>query len=272
LVADAYVAAAATWDAGVRAGTLQCVDLVLEKLGTNISNVNLAILAELSAAAHFASVGAKVVLEQDIHLEGSRRKPDMHIQLPGDSFYVEVTCPEWGREFSPLTEILRSTAESTVADNRHVQLYFYKEPTLAEIAAVRQILQESLDLPFQRRIDGVAQVFLDHILDQPTDERLSTFLPAVNETAPVLAVASFRVSEGVLVRRTTMKLLFSDTRAREFIHSEARQPPRGGPGVIILDVSRPAGKLEFWVDAVRSYLASTTARFSYARQATLLLG
>ncbi len=44
-----------------------------------------------------------------------------------------------------------------------------------------------------------------------------------------------------------------------FIHKEAEQLPKGGPGIIILDVSRPVGKLAFWADAVRAYLASTTA-------------
>ena len=38
-----------------------------------------------------------------------------------------------------------------------------------------------------------------------------------------------------------------------FIHDEAEQLPKAGPGIIILDVSRPVGKLEFWADAVRAY-------------------
>jgi hypothetical protein len=254
LVTDAYVIAA-IWDAGIRAESLRGADLVIRKLGTNISDIDWGALAELQAAAHFASCGARVVLEQDIHLEGSRHKPDMHVQLPVDSFHVEVTCPETGREYLRLMELLRSTVESITIDNRHAQVYFYKEPTFAEGATVRRFLHARDDPPFQRHIDGVAEIFLD----QPADESLSTFTPAVNEPRPVLAVMSFQLVAGVLARRTTVKMPFSDARARMFIKGEAHQLPKGGPGIIILDVSRPVGKLEFWADAVRAYLASTTA-------------
>jgi hypothetical protein len=41
-----------------------------------------------------------------------------------------------------------------------------------------------------------------------------------------------------------------------FIRKEAKQLPKGGPGIIFLDVSRPIGDLEFRADAVRSYFAS----------------
>ncbi len=75
---------------------------------------------------------------------------------------------------------------------------------------------------------------------------------------PRNSTLSAQVSAGVLARRTTAKLPFSDARARMFIHDEAEQLPKAGPGIIILDVSRPVGKLEFWTDAVRAHLASTT--------------
>lgn len=254
LVTDAY-AIAAIWDAGSRAESLLGADLVIEKLGTSISDVDWGALAELRAAAHFAARGARVILEQDVHLEGSRHKPDMHVQLPRDGFYVEVTCPEYGREYLRLMGLLRSIVESITIDNRHAQVFFYREPTLAEGATVRQFLHAGDEPPFRRHVDGVAEIFLD----QPTDESLSTFPPAVNEPGPLLVAISFQLSAGVLTRRTTVKLPFSDTRARMFIHNEAEQLPKGGPGVIILDVSRPVGKLEFWADAVRAYLVSTTA-------------
>jgi len=254
LVSDAYVAAA-IWNAGSRAGSLPGADKLIQKLGTSISDVDWPILAELCAVAHFASRGARVVLEQDIHLEGSRHKPDMHVQLPVDSFHVEVSCPEMGQEYLRLMEFLRSTRESITVDNRHAQVYFYREPTLAEGATVRRFLHVGDEPPFQYHVDGVAELFLD----QPADESLSTFPPAVNEPGPLLGATSFRLLEGVLTRRTTVKLPFSDTRARTFIHKEAEQLPKGGPGVIILDISRPVGKLEFWADAVQAYLASTTA-------------
>jgi hypothetical protein len=248
-------AVAAVWDAGSRAESLRGADKLIRKLGTNISDVDWPTLAELSAASHFASSEAEVVLEQDVHLEASRHKPDMHVQLPVGGFHVEVTCPETGQEYLRLMELLRSTVGSITIDNRHAQVYFYKEPTLAEGVTVRQFLHAGDEPPFQRHVDGVAEIFLD----QPAGESLSTFPPAVNEPRPVLVVVSFQVSAGVLARRTTVKLPFSDTRARTFIHNEAEQLPKGGPGVIILDVSSPVGKLEFWADAVRAYLSGTTA-------------
>ena len=195
-----------------------------------------------------------MIFEQDIHLEASGRKPDMHIQLPADGFHVEVASPELVRGFLRLMDLLRSAVESIAVDDRHVQVYFYKEPTLAEGATVRQFLHEGLEPSFRRHIDGVAEVFLDQL----ADESLSTFPPAVNQPGPLLAAMSFQVLAGLLTRRTTVKLSFSDARARMFIHNEAQQLPKGGPGIIILEVSRPLGKLEFWAEAVRAYLASTT--------------
>ncbi len=251
---DAYVVAA-IWDAGSRAESLRGADRLIGKLGTNISDVDWPTLAELCVAAHFASQGARVIFEQDICLEASDRKPDMHIQLPVGGFHIEVTCPETGQEYLRLMRLLRSTVESITIDNRHAQVYFYREPTLAEGATVRQFLHAGDEPPFRRHVDGVAEIFLD----QPTDESLSTFPPAINEPGPLLAAMSFQVSAGILARRTTVKLPFSDTRARTFIHNEAEQLPKGGPGVIILDVSSPVGKLEFWADAIRAYLAGTTA-------------
>src|SRR5713101_1106914 len=111
LVTDAYVVAA-IWNAGSRAESLRGADKLMQKLGTSISDVAWPILAELCAVAHFASRGTRVVLEQDIHLEGSRHKPDMHIQLPVDSFHVEISCPEMGQEYLRLMALLRSTVES----------------------------------------------------------------------------------------------------------------------------------------------------------------
>jgi hypothetical protein len=249
-VTDAYVVA------GSRAESLRGADLVIRKLGRRISDVDLPTLAELCAAVHFASQGGRVVFEQDLHLEGSRRKPDMYIQLPVGSFHIEVTCPERGREYLRLMELVRSTVESITIDNRHAQVYFYKEPTLAEReTVVRQFLHVEDEPPFRRHVDGVAEIFLD----QPADESLSTFPPAVNEPSPLLVGISFRLSEGVLTRRTTVKLPFSNARARDFIKDEAQQLPRGGPGIILLDVSRVVGRLEFWADAVRAYLTNTTA-------------
>jgi len=254
-VADAYVIAA-VWLVGSRAESLRGADLVIQKLGKSISDVDWPTLAELCAAAHFASRGAGVVFEQDLHLEGSRRKPDMHIQLPVGSFHVEVTCPERGREYLRLMELVRSTVGSITMDNRHAQVFFYKEPTPAEReTVVRQLVHAEDDPPFRRHVDGVAEIFLD----QPAHESLSTFPPAVNEPSPLLAAMSAQLREGVLTRRATVKLPFSDARARDFIKGEAQQLPKGGPGIIILDVSRPVGRLEFWADAVRAYLTNTTA-------------
>jgi hypothetical protein len=75
LVTDAYVVAA-IWDAGSRAESLRGADRLIGKLGTNISDVDWPTLAELCVAAHFASQGARVILEHDIRLEASDRKPD----------------------------------------------------------------------------------------------------------------------------------------------------------------------------------------------------
>ncbi len=253
-VPDAYVVAA-VWDAGSRAGSLRGADTLIRKLGRGIADVDWPTLAELCAAVYFASQGGRVVFEQEIRLEGSRRKPDMHIQLPMGSFHVEVTCPERGREYLRLMELVRSTVDSITIDNRHAQVYFYKEPTPAGREIVRQSFHAEEEPPFRRHVDGVAEIFLD----KPAHESISTFPTAVNEPGPLLAAMSFQLSEGVLTRRTTVKLPFSDARARDFIKDEAQQLPKGGPGVIILDITRPVGKLEFWADAVRAYLAGTTA-------------
>ncbi len=245
LVTDAYVVAA-VWDAGSRAESLRGADTLIRKLGRGISDVDWPTLAELCAAVHFASQGGRVVFEQEIRLEGSRRKPDMYIQLPVGSFHVEVTCPERGREYLRLMELVRSTVASITVDNRHAQVYFYKEPTPAGREIVRQFLHVDDEPPFRHHVDGVAEVFLDH----PADESLSTFPPAVNEPGPLLAATSMsaQLPQGVL-RQTTVKLPFSDARARDFIKDEAQQLPKGGPGVIILDITRPVGKLEFWADS-----------------------
>jgi len=246
-ITDPYTVAAVWHSASVAIG-IPGGSQLLQKLGPNLRAANLSVLAELQWIAHFARHGAEVVIEPEVPVGTRRRRPDLAVTGLGPKLYVEIASPAFGAQCARcMGKVQRTLSAIDAATDRHVEVYLFREPSEEEVEQVAQCLKGAANGAYSMGNLAMAYVSASH------EERLVDFAPAVAEQRPVLVAAELAMEGGNVTRRT-VKLPFSDDGARAFVRGEAIQLPPEGPGLIVLDLSAPAGRLQFWRDAVIRYL------------------
>jgi len=215
-------------------------------------------LAVANNVAHYRRNLLEVELEPELSVKTKIRHPDFRVKHDCTWVYVEVVCPGFSEEAQNIYRILARIAKihKEIRMDRVVEVYLFKDPSRKEIDQIIEkckLLAESDVQPQECAIEDVAQIFTNSW----NQERLPTFLPAIEEKRPLLGFASgeFRSEEGTSHgRKCNVKIPFTDERSQRILGEKSRQLSREHPGLIIADVSSVAGGLKCWPELMKRRL------------------
>lgn len=179
-----------------------------------------------------------------VDVDGGPRVPDFRIRTESDPWtYVEVSRALDSDASEQARALLHrlSAGGLTIARSFALEVVLWRDPTpdderrlIEHIAVLAQ-----RDGVVREDVNGLASLFLNHsapaeIIPQPADGQ------------PRAAYAAVVGGGSQPQRQITVRLPFVDQRAETILTAEARQLPRGGPGLVIVDVRRQPTALDAW--------------------------
>jgi hypothetical protein len=211
--------------------------------------------AELTAIHLFQSSDPSTQVE--LYPDVGSNKADFRIRRANDKQWttVEVTQPGSSEERQRLEEILRRIGGSfsKTEDPFSLDIVLTREPSEREVLVLQRRLPEACqqvtgrkraDLP-----DGLGFLLLNHV----DIGNLRLFdVPELANT-PMIAVAVF-FSGGAGDKphhQVSLRIPFADERAEEILRGEARQLPKGEPGLVMMNIPMSPTKLPVWVSLIQ---------------------
>jgi hypothetical protein len=162
---------------------------------------------------------------------------------------VEVTQALASNEQNRVQVILHRLTDSLLNIDAQIvlEVQFRREPTDDEISLLCDRLPNFCCLRGQQRAelaDGMGFIFLDEV----EIGRLRYHeIPELADT-PMIGLAMFQSGGpgGTPHHQIAVRIPFSDTRADEFLHDEAKQLPKQGPGLIMICGPTSRNELRVW--------------------------
>ncbi|MGO8990799.1 MAG: hypothetical protein ACLQGU_13030 [bacterium] len=219
-------------------------DNLLQRLRSN----DYAAESELSAIHLLRSSNPETELEiPPVAAVGDRqRQPDFAIRMPADDWtQVEVTALHRSAASSIAQQVLQSVVGGVMAVEQAflLEVVFLRFPTEVE---VQEVVSRAHDIcsrpePQQSNLKDLALLIV-----KPGDP--SVVVPTVlpSDDRPRAAVSQVIVGDGRPNRQVIVRVPFSDQRAEDVLTAEARQLPKGMPGLIMVDVQRQPTALTSW--------------------------
>lgn len=204
--------------------------------------------AELTAIYLFRS--AYPDAEVDLYPEADGRKADFRIRLENTPWTtVEVTQPEDSVEKLRLQKIISKFTDA-LGDLENLcvlEIVFCREPTEAEVEILCSRLPEFCmqEGPKQAKlIDDMGFLFLNQ---SPINQMIEHAIPG-KENIPMIGVVMFVGGgpDGGPHHQVAVRMPFTDNRAKEILRGEAKQLPKDGCGLVMIDVSSANGSFEEW--------------------------
>lgn len=162
---------------------------------------------------------------------------------------VEVTSPNNSQEKERIHGILRKLTEA-LSNQKHqfaLEVVFGREPSQSEIAVLCDRLPEFcvLDGPQQATLVGdLGYLFLN----QAPVGHLVKHDPPGFEDKPMagLMIVVGGGPDGKPLNQVSVRIPFADNRAEEILDYEARQLPRKGRGLVMMEVGSANGSFDSW--------------------------
>lgn len=203
--------------------------------------------AELTAAHLCTPLQHPVILEFGVAttVADRVRVPDFRMRVGDDPWvYVEVTAPDSSEAKLRAHTLLQqlSVALSDIPMGSMAEVMIRRDPTDAEVGQILVALhtQAQMTGPSRKDIPGLALILIGH--GQPGKIALDDH---GEPNVPRIGVATSQV-QGESRRHLALRYAYSDQRAEAFLTSEARQLPRGSPGLVMVEVSRATGAFRTW--------------------------
>jgi hypothetical protein len=212
--------------------------------------------AELTAVYLLRSHAPSAIVE--LHPNVGNRKADFRVRN-GDELWttVEVTQPNTSQEAARLTKILQRLTDALKETSPQftLEVLLSREPTKEELTALCDHLPEFCELEGQQQAslaDELGFLFLNQI---PLGHLLKREVPGLTDT-PMIGLAMFVGGGpgGGPHHQVFVRVPFTDERAEEILRDEAKQLPRDGAGLIMIDVARASGGFESWSALIRRRL------------------
>jgi hypothetical protein len=206
-------------------------------------------LSELKAA-YLLKSGDPVVqleLESPVTVGRRERKPDLRVRASDEPWtYVEVTRPDTSEEGVQVQNLLDTLSRvlDVVPGRYSLEVFLRRQPEESEISALQQHVNEVCSLKDVQVVElasGLGTLYLNQfepgfvVLDDHGESPV-----------PRTGLAQSIMEEGEVKRSVAVRVAFSDDRADEFLRKEARQLPKGTPGLVMIDVSEASGGMRTW--------------------------
>jgi hypothetical protein len=236
---------------GLRLSVLNGIDQsekLLEFLRRNDQNA----AAELTAIYLFRSrdPSLSIELEPDV---GSR-KADFRVRRGAEPWTtVEVTQPGVSDEQKKVRTVLLAlvSALAEVAGQFSLQVIFRREPTDQELSVLRDRLPEFCGMAGPQKaelVDGMGYLFLNQV------EVGRLMVPDIPELTnkPKVGLSMFTSGgqNGGPRSQVTVQIPFTDERGDAILHDEARQLPKEGPGLVMINVANSPGNFDAWASFI----------------------
>ena len=237
---------------------LECLEGIVyaEKLIDQIRRKDPAADAELTGIYIFRSHDPNASVE--LYPPVGNRRADFRVRRDSEPWTtVEVTLALPSNEQKRVTAILRRITDAL--RNLDVQfvleLQFRREPTDEEIELLCDRLPEFCRLPGRQSaelIDGVGFMFRD---ESAIGWLRFHDIPEL-ATTPMVGLAMFQSGGpgGGPHHQVAVRIPFSDTRAESFLTDEAKQLPKGGPGLIMICGPSSSNEATLWTNLIQQRL------------------
>jgi hypothetical protein len=204
--------------------------------------------AELTALHLFRS--AQPTAQVELYPEADGRVADFRIRVGNAPWAtVEVTQPEASVEKQRLQKILArfTDALGDLKNQCVLEIVFNREPTEDEIQLLCDRLPEfcALEGPQQAKlVDDMGFLFLNQ---SPINQLIEHRTPG-KENVPMTGVVMFVGGgpDGGPHHQAVVRIPFTDDRAEDILRDEAKQLPKDGQGLVMIDVSLANGSFESW--------------------------
>jgi hypothetical protein len=224
-----------------------------EDLITHIRRKDQDAESELTAIHVIRSQNSSAQLE--LHPAVGTRKADFRARrVEGEQWTtVEVTKPNTSEEQQRIEGVLRRIEKvfEKVEYPFSLDIVFRREPSASEIELLCERLPQFCQLLGQQRaelVDGMGFLFLNHV---EIGKLQLVEIPELAET-PTIGIATFfgGGSDGRAHHQVSVRIPFSDERAEEILRDEARQLPKPGVGMVMIDVPASPKELRGWVSLI----------------------
>jgi len=192
--------------------------------------------------------------EVELYPPVGNRKADFRIRLSGAPWTtVEVTNPSDSEALRNLRRMAGDLAQklATVDHSFSLEVLLTREPSQNELRVL------SVRLPEFCRMNSVQHAILNNELgylflnDIEVGQVMGHDLPGTRP-APLIGVMLLVGGLGGRpVRQISVRIPFTDQRAATILKNEARQLPKGGIGVVMIEVSNAPGSLNAWVPLLK---------------------
>lgn len=184
-----------------------------------------------------------------IKVGAKTRHPDLRVRL-GDSpwVYVEVTQANSSEALARARKSMAKLAGTVdrIGQPIALEVFLRREPNPREVECVTERIEAicAIAAPHREYLpDDLGLLFLS---DTPPGQIISHDHPG-ELISPRIGIARVVVQNSEPMRRhISVRLAFSDGRAEEFLTQESKQLPKGGPGLVMINVSGAPGAFKAW--------------------------
>ena len=212
--------------------------------------------AELTAVYLIRSQAPSVELQ--LHPDVGHRKADFRMRNGNEPWTTaEVTQPSNSMEKQGLTKILERLTGTFKAMKQQfsLEVVLSREPSEEELTLLCGRLPEFCELQGQLQAEltgGLGFLFLNQT---PIGHLLKRKVAGMADT-PMIGLAMFVGGGpgGGPHHQVLVRMPFTDERVEEILRDEARQLPKDGPGLVMIDVTNASGAFESWSELIQRRL------------------
>jgi hypothetical protein len=210
-----------------------------------------AALAEAKAIHLLCSAipNAEITLEPAVAVGARIRKPDFSIRCPGGPLtYVEVTRAQSSIEQRFIERTMAGLCWflSEAPGHFSVEVLLRRWPAADELATFLDTLLSVVDSkPCDRELPNRLGLIRWNM-----HEPGHAYLENIRRRTDSL-IMNYARSDEYGAREATMTVVYADGRASEFLRREARQLPKGHPGLIMIDSAEAFRAMRTWASALQ---------------------
>jgi hypothetical protein len=219
----------------------------IEQLVDRLRRGDRSAFAELHAVSLCITADQNIEVEFEVSAADETHKPDFRLRQPDlEWVYVEVAAPDTSVAEENARLIIQrvSTVISAAQVGTALDVSFHRDPIPEEVEVV---VAEMARLAGNgtsgtHTVSGLASIAIN--MSPPANLVLHD---DGEPEMPRLGLAYFEAQAGQPAhKRVSVRYPFADDRAEAFLTQEARQLPREGIGVIMLNVSEAVGGFKSW--------------------------
>ncbi|MBZ5657465.1 MAG: hypothetical protein LAO56_19530 [Acidobacteriia bacterium] len=192
-------------------------------------------------------------LEVELEPAVGTRKADFRVRRAGESLWttVEVTQATTSEYQQHLLDILEKILEALRESKSRFSLnvIFRREPTEAEITFLRSELPQFCVQPGQQQATLPGELGFMLLNHAPISQGQKIEIAGLGPTIGIMMFVGGGPGGGPN-HKVSVQIPFTDERAEEILRKEAKQLPKDGIGLVMINASGGAGRFQVWTSLI----------------------